>query len=467
LENFEKNIFITTTLPYCNGSCHVGAAFEFILADAINTHFKLSGHNTYFNIGLDQTGSKILAKSKELGIPVDSYIRDITLDWKKSCEKLGIKYDNFYETHNVEHAKKVCDTWDYFLKKGDIYEKEYSGKYCQGCESFKLDKDLIDGKCQDHPTTKIELVTERNFFFNLSKYKGEIFKWLESDPISESDRNELVKYLEEYDELSISRKKSEYTFDIVVPGREDQIVYVWFSALLNYIYACPDWDNSTIIQLCGKDNLRFQAQIFQAFLSSIGKKNTDKLLVHGTILDKDGRKISKTLGNVVDPIDQLEKYGVNAVRYYALAGLNTYSNSSWNEEDLKFLWNSEVVNDWGNLVSRVLHLVDIKCGGEIKVNTEKDFNDTVYKYKQEVELLWGEFKVKDALKKTNELVKFANKYINDVKPWASNNYEQELSNLHLLICIVNGLYRPVFVDKCDQVTKAIESGKKQILFDRI
>jgi methionyl-tRNA synthetase len=290
---------------------------------------------------------------------------------------------------------------------------------------------------------------------------------LESNPISESDKNELTKYLDEYDELSISRKKSEYTFGIDVPDREDQVIYVWADALLNYVFACPDWDNSTIIQLCGKDNLRFQAQIFQAFLSSLGKNNTDKIIVHGTILDKDGRKISKTLGNVVDPIDQLEKYGLNAVRYYALAGLNTYSNSSWNEDDLKTLWNSEVVNDWGNLVSRALHLVDIKCNGVLNRLPENEFTGLVNHYKDSITHLWNTFKIKEALQKTNELVKIANKYINDTKPWSSINYEVELSNLVLLLTTVNELYKPVFVDKCDEVSKAIESGKKQILFDRI
>lgn len=417
---------------------------------------------------MDQTGSKILAKSKELGIPVDEYIRNISIDWKKSCDRLNIEYDNFYETYTEDHANKVKNYWNIFLKNGDIYEKEYIGKYCVGCESFKLDKDLIDGKCQDHPTTEIQLVNESNFFFNLAKYKDNIVKWLDTNPISESDKNELSKFLNEYNELSISRKKTEYTFDIEVPGREDQVIYVWFSALLNYIIASPDWDNSTNIQLCGPDNLRFQAQIFQVFLSSLGKKNTDKLLVHGTILDKDGRKISKSIGNVIDPIEQLEKFGIDAVRYYALAGLSTYSNSNWNEEELKNLWNADIVNDWGNLVSRVLHLTDIKCGGKIKYLPESEFNDTINKYKDDISTLWSEFKVKDALRKTNDLVKFANKYINDVKPWASENYEVELSNLITLIKTVNILYIPVFgSQKYKDISKAIESGKKQILFNRL
>lgn len=459
------NIFITTTLPYCNGSCHVGGSFEFILADALKTYFILSGHKTYLNIGLDQTGSKILSRSKELGLDVDDYINSTTKVWKNACKTLQINYDNFYQTHTTKHAEKVKTIWNYFLQKGDIYEKEYSGKYCIGCESFKLEKDLVDGKCQDHPTTEIQNVNESNFFFNLGKYKEQVISWLDTNPISNSDKNELIKYLNDYDELSISRKKNDFTFDIVVPDREDQIIYVWFSALLNYIFACPDWDNSKTIQLCGKDNLRFQAQIFQCFLSSLGKKNTDKIIVHGTILDKDGRKISKTLGNVVDPIEQVEKFGVYPIRYYTLAGLNTYTNSCWSEEELIRLWNTEIVNDWGNLVSRVLHLIDLKGSNRL---TDDSFNESLNVYVDEVKSLWESFKVKEALQKINEIVRFGNKYINDNKPWSSSTYEVELANLQTLLITVNNLYTPVFgFDKTNEIHTLINNGKKIILFNKL
>lgn len=471
MEIAENKIFITTTLPYCNGTIHVGAAFEFILADSINKFLKSQGKNTYLNIGLDQTGSKILAKSKELGVPVKDYITDISNEWRKSINLLEIEYDNFYETYTDDHADKVKNYWNIFLENGDIYEKEYTGRYCIGCESFKLDKDLsIDDKCQDHPSTEIQNVNEVNFFFNLGKYKDAIIKWLDTNPISTSDKSELLKYLNDYNELSISRKKTDQTFDIEVPGREDQVVYVWFSALLNYIIAAPDWNRSVNIQLCGKDNLRFQAQIFQAFLSALGNKNTDKILVHGTILDKNGQKISKTLGNIIDPIDQVQKYGVDAVKYYSLAGLNTYANSSWNEDELKALWNSQIVNDWGNLVSRVLHLIDIKCGGRIgtEYKIELYFNRAISDYREEITSLWNNFKVREALLKTNELVKFGNKYISDAKPWSSENYYYELSNLYLLLTTVNEFYIPLFGKKrYEEVEEIIKLGKKQILYNRI
>ncbi len=463
----NKDIFITTTLPYCNGDMHVGAAFEFILADAINRHLKLSGYKTFLNIGLDQTGSKILAKSKELKIPVDEYIKSISLKWKNSCDILNIEYNNFYETYTAEHSTKVKTIWAQLLENGDLYEEDYTDKYCTGCESFKLEKDLVNDKCVDHPFTEISVVNETNFFFNLFKYKGEILEWLKLEPLSETSKNELLTYLEEYKELSISRSKSDKTFDIEVPNRPDQIIYVWFSALLNYLFANDNWDNCTIIQLCGPDNIRFQAQIFQAFLSALKRKKTDHIIVHGTILDKSGRKMSKTLGNVVDPIDQVEKFGLNPVRYYTLAGLNTYSNSSWSESDLKQIWNSEVVNDWGNLLARALHLIDIKCGGKINSLPSDEFNSKINEYVSGVKYEWDNFKPKVALQKTNEFVRFANKYINDTKPWSSETYELELSNLYSALLSINALYYPVFPEKYREVLTAIEGGKKQILFDRI
>lgn len=459
------NIFITTTLPYCNGPIHVGAAFEFILADAFNRWFKSNGKKSFLNIGLDQTGSKILAKSKELEIPISEYIRNISTDWKKSCEKLNIGYDNFYETYTEKHADEVRKYWDIFIKNGDIYEKEYKGKYCVGCESFKLEKDLVDGKCQDHISTEIQSVNEVNFFFNLSKYKDNIIKWLDTNPISESNKNELSKFLNEYNELSISRRKTEYTFDIEVPGREDQVIYVWFSALLNYIIASPDWEKSTNIQLCGPDNLRFQAQIFQVFLSSLGKKNTDKLLVHGTILDSEGHKISKSLGNTVDPIEQLEKYNLDAVRYYCLSGITTYQNSKWNEVELINLYNSDICNDWGNLISRTLHLIDTKNVSLVKCDIEfKNYIDISI---GDINNCWESNDVNGALKKTNELVKFANKYINDTQPWSNTEYNQILSNLYQLILNVNEVYQPVFPSKYIEITQALENKKKVILFTKI
>ena len=456
----SEKLFITTTLPYCNGNMHVGAAFEFILADSLNRHFKSIGLETYLNIGLDQNGSKILAKSKELGLPVDEYIKNISEIWIESCNQLNIGYDNFYQTSTKEHAVKVQNVWNYFIENGDIYLKEYTGKYCVGCESFKLEKDLIENKCNEHPKNEIQLVSESNYFFNLKKYKDNLFNWLAYGPLEEVDRNELVKYLNDYEEISVSRKKTDFTFGIEVPNDSDQIIYVWLDALCNYLFAANDWcgwDNVEILQVCGNDNLRFQA---------LGNKNSDKIFIHGTILDKNGKKMSKSEGNVVDPIEQLEKYGLNPIRYYTLAGLNTTQNSSWDEEKLISQYNSEICNDWGNLVSRVLHLIDTKLNGETNANLiHNEFTLLVNKLECEIIILWDSLKIKEALQKTNELVKLGNKYINDEKPWGNENFQEILNNLYYLIKVVGELYKPVFPSI--PINEVINNKKKVILFEKL
>lgn len=476
--NLEK-IFITTTLPYANSyRPHIGHLFEFLLADSITRFYKSCyiKERIIFNTGLDQNGTKILQKANELGLPVNEFLKAVTKEWKLFCDKFHVEFDNFYETSSKEHAEQVIKAWNYFVEKGDIYEKEYTGKYCIGCESFKLDKDLIDGKCQDHPTGEIEIVSETNYFFDLSKYSVAVSNWANgisgSAPIVPHNKlGELNGFINEYGELSVSRKKSDITLGIDVPNRTDQVIYVWCDALLNYIFAADkldNWDNCMkIIQICGPDNLRFQGQIFQCFLAALGRKFTDKILVHGTILDKNGKKMSKSEGNVIDPIVQLEKWGLDAIRYYSLAGLNTCDNSAWDEEKLISQFNSEICNDWGNLLSRVLHLIDSKLGGVV-IDPTEEFKYFVDRFENnEIESCWEDFRIKDGLQKTNELVKYANKYINDEKPWNLENPEQVLSNLYYLICTVKQIYDWIFPHRKEEISEALRNKKKVILFTKI
>ena len=465
-------IFITSTLPYANSyRPHIGHLFEFILTDSISRFYKslYSDKNVFFNTGLDQNGTKILQKAKELNIPLEEFLSTATSEWKNFCEKFHIDYDNFYETSSDNHTLYVQSQWLKLLENGDIYQKEYTGKYCIGCESFKLDKDLINGKCNDHPTTEIETISETNYFFNLGKYKDSLTNWLNREPIEPiSKTNELINFINEYEEISISRKKTSNSLGIEVPNDSEQVIYVWFDALLNYINAADKfggWDNCRVIQTCGPDNLRFQGQIFQSFCIALGKEFSSKILVHGTILDKDGKKMSKTLGNVIDPIEQLEKWGLDAIRYYTLAGLNTTTDSSWDEEKLVLQFNSDICNDWGNLFSRVMHLIDTKLNGNVNI-TKNDFTKLVSTKEDQIVGLWHELKPKDALQKTNELVKFANRYINDEKPWSNENYEEVLNNLYFLLEVVVSLYVYVFPHRTD-IYEALDAKKKAILFTKI
>ena len=454
-----------------NSNPHIGHAFEFILADSISRYLKKKS-DVHFNVGLDEHGLKVWSKAQEFGITVQEHIENLTTIWLDFCQKFQIKYDSFYKTSDKLHHDKVQILWKRFLERGDIYKKSYTGKYCLGCESFKVDKELIEGKCPDHPTTNLQDIEEENYFFRLTKYKDSLLDWLNNNPefLQPSNKiEELKNIIISSEDISISRLKSNCHWGVDVPNDPNQVIYVWFDALLNYIFAAgyltEDFNWSNVIQLCGPDNLRFQGLIFQAFLESEGIPKTGKLLVHGTILDKTGRKISKTLGNTIDPIEQLDKWGLDAVRYYSLIGLSTYSNSNWNEEDLKIIYNNDVCSGWGNLLTRTLHLIDSKSVDIINVTT--DFKKIVDRQSDIINSLWSEFRVKEALQKTNELVKIGNKYINDETPWSNPNFNQILSNLYYLIEVVNDLYEPVFPDKYLLTQDAIFNKKKIILFEKI
>jgi methionyl-tRNA synthetase len=452
-----------------NSNPHIGHLFEFILADSLTKYYKQNGNKVYFNTGIDEHGIKVYSKSVELGISIQEHLDNLNDIWIDFCKKFNIEYDNFYRTSTIEHHEKVKVIWTKFLERGDIYKKDYIGKYCVGCESFKVDKEIVNNKCIDHTNLKLQDVNEENYFFKLTKYKDVLLNWIESNPDflePKSKIDELKNLITSSEDISISRLKENCPWGVDVPGDDKHVIYVWFDALLNYIFAAGyltdnfNWDN--VIQLCGPDNLRFQAVIFQSFLESEGIKKSSKLLVHGTILDKDGKKISKSLGNTIDPIEQLEKYGVDAIKYYSLCGLSTYTNSNWNENDLIRIWNSDICNDWGNLVSRTLHLIDTRLDGVI-IEPDSNFKNDVSQFESNIKSLWDEFKIKEALQRTNELVKFANKYINDIKPWTIENPINELSNLYYLINITNKLYLPVLPDSQD----IIKTKKKSILYNKI
>ena len=469
-------IFLTTTLPYANSIPHIGHMFEFVLGDAITRYFKLENNEVFFNTGLDCHGTKIKQKADELGITPHEYIKTLEPIWKDFCSKFDIKYDNFYLTSDPKHHELVQEFWHVFMGRNEIYKKPYKSLYCVGCESFKQDKELVDGKCPDHPTLILDEVEEDNYFFRLGDHKEKLLIWLKNNSSFLEPQykiGELINMIEETGDISISRLKSKCPWGVDVPEDPEHVIYVWFDALLNYIIAANElWNHkdTNIIQICGPDNLRFQAIIFQGMLDALHFRKTNKLLVHGTIVDSNGKKMSKTEGNVIDPIEQLNKYGLDAVRYYALAGLSTYSDSSWNEEDLRLKFNADICNSWGNFISRVLHLMDTKCEGEYFTSVTPDFFKVLKDGEKNITDLWNKFQIKEALAKTAELVSYGNKYINDHKPWSETDPERVkriLSDCYHLIWTVSRLYVPVFPNKAEIIDKALRERKKVILFEKI
>lgn len=469
MKKYDK--YISTTLPYANSVPHIGHALEFIQAYVLKKFFEGQGEKVFLNIGVDEHGLKVYTKARELGVDTKKYLDELTLTWLDFCKKFEIEADNFYRTTNPAHHEMVKRYWNKCVEKGDLYKKKYVGQYCVGCESFKTDADLVDGKCPDHNAVPA-VIEEENWFFRVSKYRDKLIAWLDYNteflsPASKTE--ELRNIILGAEDVSVSRLKKNVPWGVEVPGDQDQVIYVWFEALLNYVFAVEDFDSENFIQLCGPDNLRFQGSLFQAILESGGHKHTNKLLVHGTVLDADGNKMSKTLGNVVDPIEQLGKYGLDAVRYYALAGLSTYGNGCWSEKDLVASYNSDLADNFGNLLARTLHLIDKK---DVKVSyVRNEFKKDVDDRFNRVVELWRAYEINAALRETSSILKHGNKYINDAEPWSKNaklaDVEIVLDNLHYLLLRVSELYQPVLSAETNgRIIRALESFKKDIIFPK-
>mgnify|MGYP001470845197 CR=1 FL=1 len=479
----QKKFYITTTLPYVNAEPHIGHALEFVQADAIARYFKkkLGDENVFFNVGTDEHGQKIWDKAQEESLSVQNFIDKYAQRFKDYCKLFFVEYDNFYRTSAKEHEKVVHAFWNACKQSGDIYKKRYVGKYCVGCERYMTEKELIDGKCPDHDREPEER-EEENYFFALSRYKNDLIEWLDKNPDvlkPKQKLGELKKIIDEIEDISISRLKKNLPWGIEVPDDPEHVVYVWFDALANYVAAVGyatdekkfnEWWPA--VQIFGPDNLRFQAVIWQGMLISAGLPHSKKLLEHGMILASDGRKMAKTLGNVISPFDQEKKYGAEIVRFYLLTGISTFSDSAYKEDDLVNLYNSRLANNFGNLLNRVIHLANSK---EVEINNE-DLVDNEFKkktddYKKEVEVLYEGYEIELAGEKIDELADFGNKYITEKEPWnkelGKEECEKILNNLSYLLKVVIGLYYPIIPNSCEKASLALKDREKIILFSKI
>jgi methionyl-tRNA synthetase len=479
----DKKLYITTTLPYVNAEPHIGHALEFVQADTISRYFKikLGSENVFFNVGTDEHGQKIFRKAKEEGLEIQDFVDKYSQRFKDFCKLFLVEYDSFYRTSRKEHHKAAQEFWKKCQDNGDIYKKRYSGRYCVGCERFITEKELVDGKCPDHGTEP-EFRDEENYFFKLSGYRDHLLNWLENNPDilkPVSKLEELKSIISEAEDISISRLRENLPWGIEVPNDSEQVFYVWFDALTNYAIAVGfgsdekrlnEWWPG--IQLFGPDNLRFQGCIWQSMLASAGLSQTAKLLEHGMVLGSDGRKMSKTLGNVISPFDQEEKYGAEVVRFYLLSGISTYSDSPYKEEDLVNMYNSRLANNFGNLLNRVIHLSNTK---EVNINryddVEEDFKTKVDSLKDEAESLYDQYEIALASEKVDMLADFGNKYITEKEPWNKNLTKEEvekiLNNLSYLLNIVISLYTPIIPNSCSKASKALNDRESIILFNKI
>ena len=366
-----KAFYITTTLPYVNADLHIGHALEFVRADAIARYKRLAGYEVFFNTGTDEHGLKIYRKAKEEGKDPQAYVNDYAKRVMKLKDVLNLSYTNFIRTTDNHHELSAQELWKICAKNGFIYKKNYQIKYCVGCELEKTESELVEGRCPIHPNLEIELIDEENYFFKFSFFSKPLLEYYKKNPdfvVPDFRFNEIKAFVERgLEDFSISRLKSKMPWGVGVPGDPQQVMYVWFDALTNYISALgwPEdmkafekfWKNGTPTQYCGKDNLRQQSAIWQAMLMAAKLPQTKQIIINGFI-NIDGQKISKSLGNVILPSDIVKDYSTDALRYYYLREVNNFEDSDFSMVKFKETYNANLANGLGNLTSRIMKMAE-------------------------------------------------------------------------------------------------------------
>ncbi len=419
-ESENRMFYITTAIPYVNGKPHIGHALEYFQADTVRNYQKLLGKATLLLSGADENALKNVQAAEKEGTPIQDFLNKNSEVFRSAFEKLGVKIDVFERgSDSVSHFPGVQKLWNLCLENGDIYKKEYTGLYCVGCESFKTETDLVDGKCPDHLTVP-EKITEENYFFKLSNYQKILLEKIESNEIKiipENKKSEIVSFISSgLEDFSISRSKERAKgVGVPVPGDPNQVMYVWFDALAIYItgigYGTDEekfqkwWPAD--VHVIGKDINRFHTVYWPAMLLSAKLPLPKCVLIHGFITSN-GQKMSKTLGNVIDPFEMVEKFGLEPFRYFLLSQVPTNDDGDFTQERFKEVYTSELSNGLGNLVARVAKLAE---NNNISIDP---YNNS---FVPEVEDDLKDFRFNIAIQRIRGIIAALDKSVNESKPW--------------------------------------------------
>lgn len=483
----EKKYYITTAIDYANAKPHVGHALEKVQADVLARYHRQKGFETFYLTGTDEHGVKVFRKAKEAGKEPQAFTDEIAESFKALKSALNLSWDDFVRTTDREkHWPGVEKIWKRLVESGDIYKKNYKGLYCVGCEKFITEKDLIDGKCKDHQKEP-ETVEEENYFFKLSKYSkpiGAAIKSGELKILPEGRANEILALISEgLEDVSFSRPSKDLPWGVPVPGDASQTMYVWCDALTNYISAIgygrnEDWKKwwPADAQVIGKDILRFHAAIWPGMLLSAGLPLSKKLLVHGFV-SIDGAKMSKSVGNVIDPIELVKKYGVDAVRYYFLKEIPSHEDGDFSITNLERVYNGELANGLGNFSARVLGLASKFGKFEVDFSqVEEIVSEKIDLTKKQVDEKIHAFRLHEAVLAINELISLGDKYVNDHQVWKdTESKKKEILNLIVILDNVASLLLPFLPEISEKISKSInwldksnlEVKKGAVLFPRL
>jgi len=479
-----NKFYITTAIDYVNAKPHVGHAVEKIQADVIARwqRKKIGKENVYFLTGSDENSLKNVQSAQKAGKTVENFIDENVEHFKALKSILGLSYDQFIRTTEKKHFEGAQKFWASF-KKEDVYKKNYSGLYCVGCEEFKMEKDLVDGKCPDH-NTEPERVEEENYFFKLSNYQKQLEELIEKDIIKVVPtyrKKEVLSFIQQgLEDFSISRSRERAcNWGVPVPGDDKQIMYVWVDALSNYITAL-DYDSAGDLyqqywasegeraHVIGKGILRFHAIYWPAMLFSAGLPLPTKILCH-EYLTINNQKISKTLGNIINPDEVVDKFGIDGARYVLLSALPYRNDGDISWEKMTEKYNADLANGLGNLVSRVVKLaekIDIKFTDLELAHALLDNEE------QAIQKFLEDFDIERALVMISTRVHAANKYIEDNKPWelAKNNetkFKEVMKKLTVDLYAISDLLEPFLPETSEKIKKALETKKVEPLFQRI
>lgn len=410
-----SKVYICTAIPYVNGNPHIGHAMDYLLSDAYARFRRNLGDEVRFQVGTDEHGNKVYSTAQKNGLPVEEYAAQNSRKFQDFIQKLNISYTDIIRTTDPEHVRRCQEIWQKLSPH--IYSAEYDGWYCEGCERFITQKEYEEtgGNCPDHQKP-YERLTEKNYYLRISDFKDEIRAQIESDQMKilpEFRKQEMLHLLEDTPDISISRPKKQLSWGVPVPGDDSQVMYVWVDALSNYITVLgyPDQDISDFwpatAQFVGKDILRFHAITWPAILLGLGLPLPQNLVSHGHVLSS-GQKMSKSLGNVIDPIEVVERHGLEAFRYYFSRHIDSFIDSDFTWEKYDEAYNNELANDLGNLVQRLATLCNKNNISGVVVGKALD---------AEYIALMGNFEFTKAFDYAWTQVRELNKDIDQTKPW--------------------------------------------------
>lgn len=415
--------YLTTTLPYVNADPHIGHALEFVQADTLARTWRAQGERVFFSTGTDEHGQKILQAAEKNGEEVRAYVDRYAAEFNRLKVGLALSNDAFIRTTDEKHIRAAIEMWKRCEAKGDIYKKSYTGQYCVGCEAYKTEKEITpEGNCVIHTNLALETITEENYFFRFSRYQDALLAYLDKDGVvvPEWRRKEARAFVEGgLEDFSISRDRSRLSWGIPVPGDESQVMYVWFDALTSYLSTLgwPDgdlyqefWYDGQTTQCAGKDQIRFQSLMWQTMLISAGVPTTDRVFYHGFI-NSGGQKMSKSLGNVINPYELIEKYGTEATRYLLLRHVHPTEDSDITWERLDEWYTANLVNGIGNLVARVMKLAEDNLDEPVSPTAEDTTIDPAFIHRIEA------FEFNEALEYVFAMIAECDAYMTAKEPY--------------------------------------------------